>query len=485
MSEVVSTESGAVRGVSAAGVTAFRGVPYAGPLLGPRRFQAPTPAPRWDGVREAREFGAWVPQPAHPAIPMPVADPDCLTVNVWTPQTGGGDLPVMVWLHGGGFYAGSAASPAFDGTSFAQAGVVFVSVNYRVGYEGFGWVADAPCNRGVLDQLAALRWVRDNIFRFGGDPDRVTVFGHSAGATSLIALVAGRGTEGLFQRAIAQSPGGLFVPHDEGRTVSAMITDELGVPQTAEALASLPAEAIHAAQWTPVTRMQEDPSAWSHPHSPYAVILDGALLDERPWEAMRSTGSGRAIDLICGATRDEANIWTAALDRSEANPVQDAHNYGLDAAAVQDYRDDRPDISDGDVSSALATDGMFRLPSRWSARAHAESGGRTFLYEFAWSASPLGAYHGLEVPFVFGIPTPGGPLLDEPFPAGPDEFEVLSTAMRRAWISFAVTGDPGWPRYQADDWSARIWDTPPSLASDPTTTSAEIWDRRHRGGHPA
>jgi para-nitrobenzyl esterase len=478
MSEVAGTESGAVRGVSENGVTAFRAIPYAAPLRGPLRFQAPAPAPGWDGVRDARSFGASVPQLEHPQAPRAGADPECLTVNVWTPQTGGSELPVMVWLHGGGFLGGSATSPDFDGTTLAREGVVLVTVNYRVGYEGFGWVADAPCNRGVLDQIAALRWVRDNIAAFGGDPDNVTVFGQSAGASSIAALIAGGSADGLFHRAIAQSPGNVFVPRDEARAVSAMITDELGVRPTAEALAAVPPEAIHAVQWNPVAVMSADPSAWTHPHSPYALVLDGELLDERPWVAMRRTGIGRSIDLICGSTTDEARIFTAGRDPAEADPVRDAHSVGLDAAAVQDYRRARPGITDADLSTSMASDAMFRMPARWCARAHAGAGGRTYLYQFAWAGDrALGACHGLDVPFSFGVPD--GPLGRELFgPAVPDEFETLSAAMRGAWVSFAATGDPGWPRYQPDDWLTLAWEIPPTVHADPTAASGAIWERR-------
>lgn len=480
MSVIVRTRSGAVRGVPDNEVTAFRGIPYAAPLLGPLRFRAPGPAPCWDGVRDARAFGASVPQPQHPQAPAAGADPECLTLNIWTPQAGSGALPVMVWFHGGGFVGGSATSPDFDGRILARDGVVVVTVNYRVGYEGFGWVEDAPCNRGVLDQLSALHWVRDNIAAFGGDVDRVTVFGQSAGATSITALVAGGGGDGLFHRAIAQSPGNVFVPVDEARAVAAMITDELGVRPTAESLAGVPPEAIHSAQWNPVAVMSADPTAWTHPHSPYALVLDGELLDERPWVAMHRTGTGRSIDLICGCTADEARAFTAGQDPAEADPVRAARSVGLDAAAVQDYRQANPGITDADLSTAMASDAMFRMPARWCARAHSGAGGRTYLYEFAWAAARTsGACHGLDVPFAFGIPD--GPLGSDLFgPAAPAGFDDLSAAIRAAWTSFATTGDPGWPRYQPDDWLTRIWELPPTLRADPTAASGAIWDRRQQ-----
>ncbi|MDA3643085.1 carboxylesterase family protein [Saccharopolyspora indica] len=489
MGDVVRTESGAVRGRSEGGVAAFLGIPYAAPLHGALRFRAPLPAPRWDGVRDARAFGVWVPQQGiPPAVSGPTtgevpevrgaAGPDCLTLNIWTPRSGGGDaLPVLVWLHGGGFIGGSANTPGFDGTTLARSGVVLVSVNYRVGYEGFGWVEDAPWNRGVLDQLAALRWVQDNIAAFGGDPDRVTVFGQSAGATSIVTLLAGGRADGVFHRGIAQSPGNVFIPREEARAISGMITDELGVRPTAETLATVPAEAIHAVQWNPVAVMSADPSAWTYSNSPFGVVLDGELLGELPWTAMRR-GAGRAIDLICGCTAAEARMFTVNSDPADADPVGTARDVGLDPGAVDDYRRARPGITDSDLSTLVLSDAFFRLPAQWCARAHAEAGGRTFLYEFAWVGDPvLGAYHGLDQSFVFGLPT--GPLGWD-LGAGPGEFDALSTAMRSAWTQFAATGDPGWPRYRPEDRLAQIWDLPPTVEADPTATSAAIWERHHR-----
>lgn len=471
-----------MRGTSGDGFTVFRGIPYAAPLRGPRRFQAPAPVTPWDGVRDASAAGPSVPQP-YPQLWTPGDDPDCLTINVWTPEAGGDGLPVLVWLHGGGFLSGSAATPDFDGAAYARDGVVLVTLNYRVGYEGFGWIEDAPCNRGVLDQIAALRWVRDNIAAFGGDPGRVTLFGQSAGASSIATMVAGRGAEGLFRRGIVQSPGNVFVPAGEARTISAMITDELGVKPTAEALADVPSEAIHAIQMNPVAVMSADPAAWTQSNCPYAIVLDGELLDLPPWTAMRRDGTGRSTDLICGFTTDEAAMFTAGLDLSGADPAAAACGMGLDPAAVDDYRRAHPGITANGLHTMMLSDALFRMPALWCAQAHADAGGRTYLYEFAWRSpardGALGACHGLDVPFAFG--TPDGPLaadlIGRPVPAG---FDALSIGMRTAWASFAATGDPGWPRFDPGEGLARIWETPPAVRADPLAASREIWDHHHR-----
>src|SRR5829696_8437568 len=211
----VRTTSGAVRGRNRDGVHAYLGIPYAAPPFGPRRFGAPQPPQPWDDVRDATAYGPTVPKPPYvPPYDLLLPEPvipgeDCLNLNVWTPDPGGAGLPVFVWVHGGAFVNGSGAVPVYDGAAFARDGVVCVTVNYRLGVEGFLHFADdGPANRGLLDQLAALRWVQDNIAAFGGDPARVTVGGESAGAMSIGCLLAMSSARGLFARAILQSGAG-------------------------------------------------------------------------------------------------------------------------------------------------------------------------------------------------------------------------------------------------------------------------------------
>ncbi|NEC02399.1 carboxylesterase family protein, partial [Streptomyces anulatus] len=210
---LVRTVHGAVRGAVERGVAVFRGIPYAAPPVGARRFRVPGPPEPWTGVREAVAYGPTAPKrpyapPLDRLLPDPAVPGDgCLNLNVWTPSPGAGaaGLPVLVWIHGGSLTHGSSAVPVYDGSAFARDGVVLVSVNYRLGVEGFGVFPDAPANRGLLDQLAALEWVRDNIAAFGGDPDRVTVAGESAGAVSIAALLASPRSAGLLRRAVLQS----------------------------------------------------------------------------------------------------------------------------------------------------------------------------------------------------------------------------------------------------------------------------------------
>jgi para-nitrobenzyl esterase len=203
----VQTSDGAVRGITRNGVHAFLGIPYAAPPFGPRRFAAPQQPERWDGVRSATEYGPTVPKPPYAPpydvlLPEPqIPGEDCLNLNVWTPDPGASGLPVFVWIHGGAFVYGSGAVPVYDGTAFARDGVVCVTINYRLGVDGFLQFADdGPANRGLLDQVAALRWVQQNIAAFGGDPARVTIGGESAGAMSVASLLAMPSARGLSAR---------------------------------------------------------------------------------------------------------------------------------------------------------------------------------------------------------------------------------------------------------------------------------------------
>ncbi|RRO18983.1 carboxylesterase/lipase family protein [Saccharopolyspora rhizosphaerae] len=477
---VVRTEHGAVRGTTDGDVMVFKGIPYAAPLDGARRFQAPIAPPRWDGLRDATQYSAPVPQapiPPLPAVWRPGDATDCLTVNVWTPDRGG-HLPVMVWLHGGAFLGGTGGTDGFNGATLAREGVVVVTVNYRVGYEGFGWVDDAPANRGILDQLAALRWVRDNIISFGGNPDNVTIFGESAGGVSVATLVAGSGRRGLFRRAIAQSPAAMYVDEDEARKLGELITGPLGVPATASALAELPVEDLHAAQGRAMAEISANRAAWTN-NLPYNVVLDGEVLSELPWVALRG-GVANGIDVIAGFNRDEATGFTVDLP-AEARDLEGlVRDLNLPGSTAAEYRSAYPGVADTDLYTVLLSDQLFRMPAVWMVEAAAAAGGRAHLYEFTWETPQrdgvLGATHGLDVPFTFG--QHDDPLAVEMLGAAPEGFDELSRAIRQAWTSFAATGDPGWPAYHLPERPTRVLGNPVALACDPIRGSRQVWAPR-------
>ncbi|MDQ0378030.1 carboxylesterase/lipase family protein [Amycolatopsis thermophila] len=472
MDPIVQTSSGAVRGCTDGDVSSFKGIPFAGPLTGAARFAAPSEPPRWDGTRDALEFSAAPPQgnlfPGVPSAWRPGDGDDSLSVNVWTPDPGRANLPVMVWIYGGAYLMGTARQPEYDGTNLARAGVVVVSFNYRVGLEGFGWLPGAPANRAFLDQLAALRWVQENIANFGGDPGNVTVFGgdpgnvtvfgESAGGTSVAALTASDAARGLFGKAIGQSIAHGFLSENRVRRTTERIADALGVPATVEGFAQVPSEAIHAVQMVPGEI------------TPFGPVVDGDLLTDLPWRTLRAD-----VDLVAGFTRDEFTLFVAGQDLSGADPAATADAVGLPAGAVAEYRAAHPGVSDADLHVLILSDRTFRMPTLWSAENHA---GRSWCYELTWQSPALGGIlrscHGLDVPLTFG--NFAGPLAEMLLgnPA-PPEAEVLSAGIREAWVSFATTGDPGWPEYDKDDRLTRIWDVPVSVASDPIASSRRIW----------
>jgi para-nitrobenzyl esterase len=458
MDPIVQTTHGTVRGGTSKGVSVFTGIPYAAPLDGIRRFQAPAPPEAWEGTRNAVAYSADPPQGSLPGMPSPWRpgdDPDCLTVNVWTPDPGGRGLPVMVWIYGGAFLIGTSRQAEYDGANLALGGVVVVTFNYRVGFEGFGWLPDAPQNRAFLDQLAALRWVQENIAQFGGDPGNVTIFGESAGASAVAALTAADAGRGWFRRAIGQSIAGGFLSEERARHSSERIAGALGVPVTIGAFAELASEAIHAVQSVPGEI------------TPYGPVIDGDLVRDQPWRGLRGD-----VDLIAGFNRDEYRLFALDEDLSATDAAVTAAAFGV---SVEDYRTANPGVPDADLHVLILSDALFRIPSIWCAQEHP---GRSYCYELVWPSpalgGALGACHLLDVPLTFG--NVNGPLaalvLGVP---PPPKADTLSKEIRKAWTSFAASGDPGWPEYQAGEALTRIWDVPVSVASDPEGASREIW----------
>jgi para-nitrobenzyl esterase len=457
-----NTTSGTVRGELADGVIRFLGIPYAASPTGPRRFRAPAPAERWDGVRDCLAFGPTPPKPDYAApfdqlLPEPnIPGDEWLNLNVWTPDLTG-SAPVLVWIHGGAFSNGNSAVPMYDGHTFARDGVVMVSINYRLGVDGFALLPDAPPNRGLLDQVAALEWVRDNIAAFGGDPANVTIFGESAGGMSVSTLLGMPRARGLFHRVIAQS-GAAQAGADpaDARLVTAELSEVLGLAATAASLSALDLDKVVAAQATVRDAMAAAPDparygpsvvAWSMAFVP---VIDGDILPVHPQAAI-AAGHGGDVPWLAGTNTEEFRLFfvppgLAAMVTDETLPVFTGA-VGIDAAVTARYRANRPDASPGDVFCALITDRFFRLPTFAAAQARLAAGGAapTYLYEFGWRSPvlDLGAAHAVEIPFVFdnlAAADAAGLLGDAP-PAG------LAADLHATWIRFATTGDPGWQRF--------------------------------------
>jgi para-nitrobenzyl esterase len=488
---VVRTASGLVRGRrNAAGLAVFLGIPFAQPPVGELRFAAPRPARPWDGTRDATEFGPPPPQSAYAVTPAPPgppgADPDdWLTVNVFTPDPGAAGLPVMVWIYGGAYRAGSSNLPGYDGTHIAQRNVVLVTFNHRVGVEGYAQLPGVPANRGLLDQVAALRWVQENVAAFGGDPGRVTVFGESAGAGAIAALLVMPDTAGLFRRAIAQSVPGTFFSPALAADITAAIAAAAGLPATTEAFRaadpawlSAAADAVrpgdHVGRWGPV----------AYTPTPFSPVVDGEVLPAAPWRAV-AAGAARHVDLITGHTRDEYRLFMQAyglqgqVSAELAADALSALGPRTPAGAQASYRVAYPDADPETLFELVHTDWLFRMPTLHLAQGHAASGGRTFLYEIRYPAavSNLGSCHAIDVPLVFGAYQALGRQLFGPEP--PAAAGALGDLMRAQWAAFAADGDPGWPRYSPGRRLTRVFDDPPSVAGYPEKASLHLWDQ-HR-----
>jgi para-nitrobenzyl esterase len=443
---------------------AFLGVRYAEPPTGPRRFLPPQPiAPAKDPV-DAREPGPAPPQIMRPRPPWaPVSaisatSEDCLTLNVWTPAVDGAGRPVLVHVFGGGFQTGSAFGGPQDAEALsAQGDIVVVRVNFRIGALGFlhlgGIWGDRYLagNLGLLDLVAALEWVAQNIRSLGGDPDKVTVLGLSSGAFMIAALFALPQTRGLFRRAVMQSGSASRII--AAKTAAAMaesFLDRCGVkPGNRKALEALDVATILAAQEAIV---EMDLGARNAPGGrTLGVVLDGLTLREHPMVAFER-GDRRDAAVILGVTRDEARLWTAL---GIAGPVTE-ETLGSDMvrfAGVERggklfaaYRERYPDATFASLRERFLSDGIYIVAAWRTAMAHAKAGGKTFFYEFAWTppyaAGRLGAAHGFDEPFLWGVADPAR----VPFVRGAEEeAKRLAECMSTCLVGFVRDGDPGWP----------------------------------------
>ena len=484
METVVKTASGLVRGEVTDGVASFKGIPYAAPPFGPNRLGPPVKPAAWDGVRDALQYGATVPKPPYPQpfdalLPEPViAGEDCLNLNVWTPDPGAARLPVMVWIHGGAFVNGSGAVPQYAGDRFARDGVVCVTINYRLGAEGFLWLDDGVGNRGILDQLAALEWVQDNIAAFGGDPDNVTIFGESAGGMSVTTLLSAARAEGLFGRAIPQSGAGHHVLSvDTARLVTAELSRRLEVAPTREGMASVAADRLVAAQreLSGEIALNPDPTRWREIAvnlMAFEPVVDGDLLSARPVDAVAG-GAGRAVDLLVGTNRDEHRLFllpNGLMDKTDDATLSFvAGALGLNAAGLATYGSGPA----GERFAAVLTDWFFRIPAIRLAEAHQ---GTSYMYEFAWGSplyeGRLGACHALEIGFVFDtLDSKGGDAL-----FGPGAPTTLATTMHKAWVDFATTGQPGWQPYDSETRPTMTFDVDSAVVDDPRAAVRRAWD---------
>ncbi|MFE6775293.1 carboxylesterase/lipase family protein [Streptomyces sp. NPDC057702] len=462
---IVRVARGTVRGRVREGVAVFAGIPYAAGPTGAGRF-APPEVATWHGEWDARQPGPSAPQAGEPGQ-TPLQDlmgegwlpgAEYLTATVWTPSPEpGARLPVLVYLHGGAYVGGRAATDLYDGTRFAADGVVQVGLNFRVGVAGYAYLPDAPANRGLLDQLAGLRWVRENVAAFGGDPDRVTVFGESAGASSVSALLAAA-PRGLFRRAISASGSGArFLTPAQASLVTAALAEELGVAPTAAAFAPLPDRAlvdaltrVAAAAPNLVVDGVRDPLMGL---TPLGLVADGELVRDQSAEELCAGAAGE-LDLLLGHTTDEVNLFLFTRDTPpltwDSLSSHVARLHPDPARVIAAYETAGRGATPTELFSAIGTDYLFAVPTIHLADAHARRPASTWRYEFAWRSpghkGRLGACHGLDLPFAFATLTRAHlPALG--FAPDTEETRTLTRRTHAAWLSFITTGTPGWPPY--------------------------------------
>lgn len=492
--ELVKISRGKLRGSVADGVVSFKGIPYAAPPVGRNHLRPPEPVESWSGVREALNFGPKSPQVPYPS-PFDVFIPelagpgeDCLNLNIWTPELGAARLPVMVWIPGGMYeFHATGACPWYDGSHFARDGVVCVTINYRAGAEGFLYLDDGIANCGLLDQIAALNWVQENIAAFGGDPGNVTVFGESAGALSIGTLLAMPRAKSLFHRAILQSGASHHVSTAaSAEKIGRELAAKLGVPPNRTAIAAEPVDRLLAAQ----SALREDLIAHPDPERwgaeivtsmlPWQPTIDGETLPARPIDRIVA-GVSANIALIVGTNTDEHRLFLASTGAMEHITSDLLANfivaYGLPLKDALDcYRADNPEECAADMLAALQTDWYWRLPALRLADAHAMSANApTYMYEFAWKSpqfnGQVGACHALEIPFVFDTLGNKTETLwgDKP----PQE---LADNMHKAWVAFATNGDCGWPRYDLSRRATMRFDVKPHVVEDPRAAERSLWE---------
>ena len=484
MTTLVETHYGKVQGAQEGAVRVWRGIPYAQPPIGKLRFRAPQPPASWPDVRSATTFGPVAPQLAtglearfsghRKALPTPAMAEDCLYLNVWAPSNSEQQYPVMVWIHGGSFVTGSGSTPLYDGARFAAEGqVVIVTINYRLGPLGFLHLGslgpDFDNNLGLLDQLAALQWVQQNIAAFGGDPTRVTVFGESAGAMSIADLLGMPAARGLFQAAILQSGAVRLQKPERATQIARLVMAELGVTDAAGLRQVSVEELLRVSQLV----MHKTPGGL-----PFQPVFDGQTMPKQPLEAV-AAGDFAGVPMLIGTNRDEGNLFitpsnTPAQHQQFARFIEPIVGPERAMPIASTY----PASLEGQAQ--LMTDTVFWLPALQLAEQQAPHA-PVWMYRFDWSSTQSqlapGAFHALELPFVWN-------QLFEPLAhmfTGPGAPQALADAMHHAWLAFAQQHDPNtpelptWPSFEATERATMVFDAESHIENDPQSDKRHVW----------
>jgi para-nitrobenzyl esterase len=473
---VVKTPLGALRGEQSGGVLQFRGVPFAEPPVGPLRFRAPQPAKPWTGERDATHFAAAAMQVGEPGIEH---SEDCLYLNIWAPA-GNGPFPVYVWIHGGGFTGGHAFESMYDGMALTQAGVICISVAYRLGVFGFldmepllGSQYAGSANNALRDLIAALEWIQHNIAAFGGDPGRVTIGGESAGAKLSDILMGAPSAERLFHQVISESGGAERVwSKAQSQTVAHGFGEEWHT-----AMGSDPATLLSAPGDALIKTQRQFIAAWPQ-HFPLRCQIDGSLIPLRPVEKILA-GSSKGKRLLIGTNRDESALFIGP--HPQKDPVAaDLGNLLSEKflPVYKAYRGVYPQMSDEQLRIRAVTAEEYWIPSMRVADAHVKGGGTAWMYrlDFSETSGYLRGYafHSLDVRLVWNRPS----LLTENAVAEAD----LAKEMHQAWLAFirgeapAAPNIPAWPQYDSTSRPTMIFDTQDHLETKPQEAELRLWD---------
>lgn len=449
---IVHAPCGSVVGLERPGSLAFLGIPFAEAPVGALRFQAPVRRAAWSEVRDATEYGA-TPQRrtmfAESTIPEPIIPgEDTLNLNVFTPTTNAdAKLPVHVYIHGGGYTYGSHAGSWFDGRAYNRDGIVMVTISYRLGFDGFGWIEDAPSNRGLLDMVCALEWVHDNIAAFGGDPLCVTISGQSAGGGAVLSLLSMPSAVGLFHRVIAHSPVIGIARTEQHEANGRAFAERAGVQATIAGWSALSEEEVLDVQFAQamssrgihpmVGSLESEPTALCDVAMGWGPAMDAATIPVAPHQAW-AEGFNRDVELIVGATADEFMMPSLSPPASAIRQWLASAPLSADLKA---YAMDAMEQDSPDPLGRLATAVMFRRNVLRIAKARAAGGGRTWTYDFQQPSSVTGmAGHCLELPFAWDC------LADSHAVKvlGAGQPQALADAMHGAWVALTRTGEPGW-----------------------------------------